>query len=454
MPQIVASNKTRLSIKKIMYFDEYIERISKEIKYPKDVLMYINRSNNVYRKRFALLFEDLEFKNDFLRYCTYKYQILDKKESVFVNPEIQIRYTKTGGIEMQVFMPDVEKDENEILNTNGLVRAYVYKYHCIPFLIVNFCNTFIICKEIILQDIKELKREEWLSTENYLLTITFSDNIKNQLFGYFQFELGLITDIKEIAVKQLKTSSQEINEDFHYAKDKSITHKIKYATICQTITPKVKQVYNLFEKRTTKIWAITSKMQFTNNNRPNIFIKPVIAETAKEQHSPSVTKVIDKESINKKENKKTSNTITKKWLFLIISVPISFVFFIKVLYSSLNTNKLNDTVYIEACYPKEIAHSKEDCKEIKNSIRLINTDEIIDGLANGNILYCNKCLSKDKIIMYKDMKNAKEKNSRTSPIERYSEKYYESICDSTGPVLDDYEEENIDNIFNNDSEND
>lgn len=274
MPQIIASNKTGLSIKKIMYFDEYIDRISKDIQYPKDVLMYINRGYNVYRKRLALLFEDLEFKNDFLRYCTYKHQILDKEESVFKNPKIEIKYTKNGGIEMQVFIPDINKNENEILKFNSFTRAYIYKSYCIPFLVINFCNNFYICKEIILQDTKEIKREEWLSLENYLLTITFTDNIKNQLFGYYQFEMGLMTDIKEIAVKQLKARNQDINEYFYYAKDKSITHKMQYATIHQVIKPKVRQIYNLFEKKNTKIWEIASTMQFDNNNRPNYFIKP------------------------------------------------------------------------------------------------------------------------------------------------------------------------------------
>lgn len=95
----------------------------------------------------------------------------------------------------------------------------------------------------------------------------------------------------------------------------------------------------------------------------------------------------------------------KKKMRLIIALAVLLLGGL-VYYWFFYTPSLGDYVYLERRnLNSAVAHSIEDCGEIKGGITRLKTDEFLDRITpNGYFSYCNKCISIKTIHSYKKSK--------------------------------------------------
>ena len=174
-------------------------------------------------------------------------------------------------------------------------------------------------------------------------------------------------------------------------------------------------------------------------------------ETKPELTEPTVTPKVVKQ---KKTRKRNVRRLMRADVCLVAVAALFFLF--------LSQSELGENVFVERrSSTSHIAHSRENCKEIRGGIMKMETKEALQKISDGILLYCNKCMSDEMVSRYSESPKAKE----TSEIEQVEYEMIEvpdyEVVDSVAASDDDYSEfyreENsedyTDNIFLSDTNN-
>lgn len=174
-------------------------------------------------------------------------------------------------------------------------------------------------------------------------------------------------------------------------------------------------------------------------------------ETKPELTEPTVAPKVVKQKKTRKRN------VRRLMLAAVCLVAVAALFFL-----FLSPSELGENVFVERrSSTSHIAHSRENCKEIRGGIMKMETKEALQKISDGILLYCNKCMYDEMVSRYSESPKAKE----TSEVEQVEYEMIEvpdyEVVDSVAASDDDYSEfyreENsedyTDNIFLSDTNN-